>query len=610
MRVSVVINTCNRAASLRQTLRALRHQTCTRFEVIVVNGPSTDDTDSVLAEFAGSIHTARCPELHLSRSRNLGIALSSGDVVAFIDDDTIPEPDWLAGLLAAYDSERVGASGGLVYDHTGLRLQYRYAVCDRTGSPNFEAEPPFDVCTLPGADPFVYLQGTNCSFRRRCLVEIGGFDEEIEYYLDEVEVCLRVIDHGYQVVPLAGAAVHHKYLPSHLRGSARVVLNPYPLVKNRCYFALQNGLLTRSLRQVQKVLRGYADALRAESAAHVAAGRMDPGQRAFFLEQVERGLLDGTERGLGRPRARRALPPPDPGRFLPFPVFQPQGPRLTLCLIVPGDYPESGCGADEAAARGHEVHVVARSPDTDRLDFEDGIWVHRLVASERHVPDLAGLPWKEDLFQAVAVHRAVERLHARRHLDAVLVPGSTRLALLCALDGRLPTVLTEGPTGSRPELPDHLARLEGALPERLAALLAESARLPDTRARRAVERLLDPACFPVDHAAAVLRLWPEPDDSFVRGLFRLLLGRKADEPSLAAFARHLGRGVPRYEVVRQLALSAEARQTGLSLSWLRALKRAAGEQEPPRRTVPLLDRMRALATRLAWAVKRRLRRAG
>jgi GT2 family glycosyltransferase len=643
MRVSVVINTCDRGPSLRQTLRALRHQTCTTFEVIVVNGPSADDTDAVLAEFAGAVRVARCPDRHLARSRNVGIALASGEVVAFIDDDAIPEPDWLDALLAAYDAERVGAAGGIVYDHTGLRLQYRYAVCDRTGRPDFNAEPPFDAYNLPGAEPFVYLQGTNCSFRRHCLVEVGGFDEEIEYYLDEVEVCLRLIDRGYRVRPLSGAAVHHKYLPSHLRTGARVVLNPYPLVKNRCYFALQCGLRTRPLRQVQRLLHGYAHALRAECAAHAAAGRMDAAQRRFFLEQVERGLRDGTERGLGRPRARRALPPPDPARFLPFPVLQPEGRRLAVCVVVPDEFPAATEGARlarEAAARGHEVHVIARSPDTNRLDFEDGVWAHRFARGERHVPDLDAFPWREDWFRAAAVYRAVERLREGRPLDAVIVSPEARLALVCALDPCLPTVVVGEPTEAALPVPvsamacaaggvlrgpvevERVLALcralagrgsvtggaVGEVAQRLAALLGEGAGLRGAAARRAVQGLLDPNCFPVDYAAAVLRLWDKSDEEFVRGLFPALLGREADAPSVAGFRRHLGRGVPRYEVVRQLALSAEARQAGLPLSCLRALKRAVRGRGGARRAVPLLDRVRALATRLAWAMKRRLRR--
>jgi glycosyltransferase involved in cell wall biosynthesis len=136
MRLSVVINTYNRGPSLRRTLRSLRHQTCDRFEVIVVNGPSTDNTAAVLDEFAGAVRVGHCPEVHLSKSRNAGIALAAGNVVAFLDDDAIPEPTWAADLLAAYNCCSVGGAGGIVYDHTGFRLQYRYAVCDRTGTPH------------------------------------------------------------------------------------------------------------------------------------------------------------------------------------------------------------------------------------------------------------------------------------------------------------------------------------------------------------------------------------------------------------------------------------------------------------------------------------------
>src|SRR5262249_54453894 len=158
---------------------------------------------AVVAEFPG-VRVADCPVVKLSRSRNIGISAAAGEVVAFIDDDSIPEPNWLRDLLAAYAAPDVGAAGGLVYDPSGFALQYRYAACDRTGDTDFDVMPPFDDYVRPGADPFVYLQGTNTSFRRSCLQEIGGFDEEIEYYYDDVEVCLQVIDRGRRVAPLPG----------------------------------------------------------------------------------------------------------------------------------------------------------------------------------------------------------------------------------------------------------------------------------------------------------------------------------------------------------------------------------------------------------------------
>src|SRR5262249_14236216 len=157
MRASVVINTYNRAKSLPNTLRGLRQQTHDDFEVVVVKGPCTDDTDAVVAEFPG-VRVADCPVVKLSRSRNIGISAAAGEVVAFIDDDSIPEPNWLRDLLAAYAAPDVGAAGGLVYDPSGFALQYRYAACDRTGDTDFDVMPPFDDYVRPGADPFVYLQ--------------------------------------------------------------------------------------------------------------------------------------------------------------------------------------------------------------------------------------------------------------------------------------------------------------------------------------------------------------------------------------------------------------------------------------------------------------------
>ena len=65
MRFSVVINTYNRADALRQTLLSLRQQTHADFEVLVVNGPSPDHTEEVLAEFADRVRAFPCGERRL-----------------------------------------------------------------------------------------------------------------------------------------------------------------------------------------------------------------------------------------------------------------------------------------------------------------------------------------------------------------------------------------------------------------------------------------------------------------------------------------------------------------------------------------------------------------
>ncbi len=446
MRASVVINTYNRAASLPATLDGLRRQVGAEFEVIVVNGPSTDGTDELLAQWEDRLRVVRFDEVHLGRSRNLGIAAAAGDVVAFIDDDAIPEPDWVAGLLAAYDAPEVAGAGGLVFDHTGVELQYRYSACTRIGEPRFDLGPPFDEYTYPQADPFVYLQGTNCSFRRTALVEVGGFDETIEYYLDETELCMQLIDAGHRLVPLAGAAVHHHYLPGHLRADRTTWTHPYPIVKNRTYFALSHGTATRSPGEVLIELSTWANGVIASGTRELRRSGADEDRVADFVDQVNRGLADGVELGTAAERRSVVLPAPVESDFLPFATVGDE--RSRRYCFVSGEYPPQvgGVGrftSDTArglAAAGHEVHVVTRSDSNHRIEVEDGVWVHRVPVQDRYVDGLEGTVLRHNLEHCAALYHEVDRLHRRRPLSLVSAPIWNCESLFPSLDGRFPTI--------------------------------------------------------------------------------------------------------------------------------------------------------------------------
>src|SRR5215813_11113917 len=111
-RVSVVINTYNRAASLHCTLLSLLRQNYADFEVIVVMGPCSDHTAKILEHHSVNIRVGSCSERNLSISRNVGIEMARGDFVAFIDDDAIPDEDWLVDAIAAFDSDEVAGVGG------------------------------------------------------------------------------------------------------------------------------------------------------------------------------------------------------------------------------------------------------------------------------------------------------------------------------------------------------------------------------------------------------------------------------------------------------------------------------------------------------------------
>ena len=465
MRFSVVINTYNRAKSLAVTLDALKYQTHDDFEVVVVNGPSTDHTAELLAA-RPEVRAVDCAERHLAVSRNIGIDAAAGDVVAFIDDDAVPEPRWLADLERSYGDARVGGVGGLVLDGTGTKPQFRYSVCSRVGETDFDRHPPFDVYNTPGADPYMYLQGTNCSFRRDVLEHVGGFDEEIEYNYDESELCGRIIDAGWRLETRDDGAVHHKVLPSHMRG--KNVHDPFIPIKNRTYFAVRVGREAgRPMADIVSSLGVYISGLRAGAHAAVALGEATDAEAEFYLRRLDEGFELGFERGLeGRRKGRSIASRPD-SSFRPYPTIRSEGRRLTVCFITL-DHPPRPVGgisrftaelAQGFAAAGHEAHVVTRDDDRPyHIEFEHGVWVHRFPVKQRWIPTLDAQVSRGNLEHLAAVHNAVSRITDRASID--VVAGSLWAAepLFCAYDPRwVTTVFCNTPMRKVAETHPHTA---------------------------------------------------------------------------------------------------------------------------------------------------------
>jgi glycogen synthase len=399
---SVIINTYNRADGLAQTIRSLLQLRYDHFEIVVVNGPSTDSTHEVLSRYSNRIKVAECSIRNLSVSRNIGIAASAGDLVAFIDDDALADPEWLSHLARGYDEEKVGATGGKVLDPTGYRFQYQYSTADRMGNAQWQLTEPNPELNIPGSFRFPYLQGTNVSFRRSSLLEIGGFDEEYEFYLDETDVCLRMIDAGFIVRQLPDAFVHHKFLPSHIRDQNKITRYRYPVVKNKLYFALKNARGSCSLQQILGDTLKFAEMQMRDVEFHINGERLPESARQTLSEEVEKAWQDGLLRGLQPGRklltqntlAQHAQPFKN---IWTIPENKLQKTRKNI-VLVSRDYPPGHAGgiatfnkdlAVVLAAEGHTVHVITEGHDINRVDFEQGVWVHRLLMRSVELPEEA-----------------------------------------------------------------------------------------------------------------------------------------------------------------------------------------------------------------------------
>ena len=82
--VSVVVCTYNRCKYLEKCLNSLLEQNYYNYEIIVVNGPSTDETNLMLDKFSNIIVIEQESLNGLSFARNLGILASKGDIIAFL----------------------------------------------------------------------------------------------------------------------------------------------------------------------------------------------------------------------------------------------------------------------------------------------------------------------------------------------------------------------------------------------------------------------------------------------------------------------------------------------------------------------------------------------
>lgn len=453
---SVVIVTYNRAYLLGAALASLRRQRHPQFEVIVVNGPSSDNTEDVLSEYRDLIKIERCPEANTAMARNIGVAASAGDIVAFLDDDATAEPNWLCELEPAYVDPHVAVAGGFTRDHTGYDFQWKYMIADVfANSRSFDT--PLDA-GLRGHRTdtgILYPSGVNSSFLRRAVLEVGGFDEYYCYYAEELDLVARLIQRGYSVRCMPLAQVHHRFAQSNIRDEKRLPKSLYMIARSRGYYAVRHG--TGRLKQ-DEMIAGYNAFLNEHVRWVEGLGNdklLSKHEVERLIGELKQGLADGIDRATNG--ALPLLRTPDElsgSRALKtVPKMMPESQRLRVCFVSEELPPEKSDGigcwtlalARALATAGHEISIVTLGESHSTVDFENGVWVHRINRRRRHTHRrMSGMPsvppdLHDDLFN---VHDEVLRIHAVRGLDIVSAPLGNALGLALSVNRSLPVIVS------------------------------------------------------------------------------------------------------------------------------------------------------------------------
>jgi glycosyltransferase involved in cell wall biosynthesis len=200
-RVSVVVPTCNRPALLERCLAALEAQDFdpSAFEVIVADDAASPETEQQVRTSAARA-SCRVRYLPISRThgpaaaRNAGWRLAEGEIVAFTDDDCLPDPSWLSTGVAAFESGVAAVSGRVIVPIPDPPTDYER-----------------DAAGLERSE-FVTA---NCFCRLEVLDAVGGFDERfLSAWREDSDLHFKIIATGGRIARAPDAVVVHPVRPA------------------------------------------------------------------------------------------------------------------------------------------------------------------------------------------------------------------------------------------------------------------------------------------------------------------------------------------------------------------------------------------------------------
>lgn len=290
--VSVVIVSRDRPKALRRCLMGMSQLDYTPFELIIVADPASCAAlrNVPQAAFAKVI---AFDEANISAARNVGITAASGEIIAFIDDDSVPEPTWLTFLVAPFSDPTVAASGGFVRGRNGISWQSRARAVDRTGHQVplvVDAEKPTVLTAKPGRA--IKTEGTNMAIRQACLVELGGFDPRFRFFLDETDLNLRLAAKGLSTAISPRAEVHHGFAPSGRRRLDRVPTDLFEIGASWAVFLGKHaGPADAALAWARVQATERRRALK-----HLVSGGVEPRDVRRLMDSLRAGYRDGQNR--------------------------------------------------------------------------------------------------------------------------------------------------------------------------------------------------------------------------------------------------------------------------------------------------------------------------
>lgn len=284
-KVSLVVVSRNRPKGLRRILNALRFQTYDAFEVIIVSNMNHN--------YGEAVRFVHFDEPNISVARNIGIKHATGELIAFCDDDAVPEPVWLEKLIQPFIDPKVGIAGGFVRGRNGFDYQWTACQVDKFGNDcPLTLSGNQDIYTFGAkASLCPRVQGTNCIFRKDLLTQLGGFDENFAFFLEETDLCYRASLAGWLTAIVPIAEVQHGFEESDRRTAERVPKSLFFEGRSKAYYCKKHA--TNFLEK--EMLADFVHEQRNRLIKLMVSGFIQPFEVQRLLETLKTGIKAGKQ---------------------------------------------------------------------------------------------------------------------------------------------------------------------------------------------------------------------------------------------------------------------------------------------------------------------------
>lgn len=182
MKISVIIPALNEEKSIEACLSSLKNQSYKNFEIIVVDGGSTDATVEKAKKYTRNVIVIH--KRTVGAARNIAAKKATAEILAFTDADTIVPKNWLERIVGNFSARGVVAVGGV---WKPLKPRLLDNVMFKINSDLW-----YRLTALFG---FYQLGTPNCAYKRDVFLAAGGFNEGLSM-LEDTELSLRIKKYG------------------------------------------------------------------------------------------------------------------------------------------------------------------------------------------------------------------------------------------------------------------------------------------------------------------------------------------------------------------------------------------------------------------------------